>query len=109
MLNLLGSIVSVCHETGFAMNTVNNGLDGLRLAFPQRWAVLRSTGTQDLRSWNRDSSRDLEMQQLSRLKRTGPRPKTGRRLEGSRACLTLNDPRRMARGPGSSRFASGER
>lgn len=67
MLNPLGSIVSVCHETGFAMNTVNNRLDSLRLAFPQRWAVLPSTGTKSLGSWNSDSSQDPDMRQLSRL------------------------------------------
>ena len=67
MLNLLGSIVPVCHETGFAMNTVNNRLDSLRLAFPQHPAVLRSMGTKSLGSWNRDSSRDSDMRQLSHL------------------------------------------
>ena len=67
MLNLLGSIVPVCHETGFAMNTVNNRLDSLRLAFPQRPAVLRSMGTKSLGSWNSDNSRNPDMRQLSRL------------------------------------------
>ena len=67
MLNLLGSIVPVCHETGFAMNTVNNRLDSFRLAFPRRWAVLRSLGTKSLGSWNRDSLQDPDMRQLSHL------------------------------------------
>ena len=46
--------------------------------------------------------RKLGLYVIPHLKRTEPRPETGRWLEVSRACFTQNDPR-TARGRGSSR------